>query len=427
MTQGRCAEPFLDAQVSGSISRRTRKNGDDSIMWPKRFFWIVVSLALLLLLAWFSQFGNPSRSTTAVAPNSSANTLTEFQLKQQEYTTARQNYEQQATAYWTLVADKKRSRSIKRSTNQVVQPDDYVLAQPPVYFGPPRPVDPSAVPSAPPARQPVPVVSDFVSAAVERFAFAPERPNSELEFKRAYAQSAAEAGLSKEQIVKIYAFESGGNGAYDVQAGLEYAKPGAKAISTALGYNQLLLTNTIDLMKESGGRLVDALKQKADRLSGPPKEKMEPKIAATVAMVEFAQSIANPWDRQQELNASIEARAAHAMNLDVDVGPWLQTRKLLDSLEYARKRGYARPLSAAQLEIMNLAGDGSGMDMVMLSPEMGELIPTSNFFQRAGYELNPIVQRNNVVTALLKAIDAKMDQESLLPGAKELANAFPKL
>lgn len=396
------------------------------MMRINRFHWIAIFIALLLFLAWVIQFGNPSPPTTAVAPNPSTLVLTEFQRKLQEYTAARKEYEEQATAYWALVADKKRSRGVKRSANQVIQLEDYVLTQPPVYSGPSRPVDPSAAPLMPPARPPIPVVSDFIEAALGRFSFAPELPKNELEFKRAYAKVAAEAGLSKEQIVKIYAFESGGNGSYDVQAGLEYGKPGAKAISTALGYNQLLLTNTIDLLKESGGRLIDALKQKADHLSGPAREKMERKIAVTSAMVTFAQSIDDPWNRQQELNGSVEARSAHAMNLDIDVGPWLQTQKLLDSIRYAHRRGYTRVLTAPQLEIMNLVGDGSGLDMLMLSREMGEQVPTSNFFQRAGYEVNSIAQRNNVVTSLLRAIDTKMDQESLLPGARELASAFPR-
>ena len=45
--------------------------------------------------------------------------------------------------------------------------DDYVLAQPPVYAGPPKPVDPSQTPEEkPPSTRPyVPVVADFLAAA----------------------------------------------------------------------------------------------------------------------------------------------------------------------------------------------------------------------------------------------------------------------
>jgi hypothetical protein len=62
--------------------------------------------------------------------------------------------------------------------------------------------------------------------------------------------------------------------------------------------------------------------------------------------------------------------------------------------------------------------------MVLMPPELRQRVPTSNFFQQAGYERNPIARRTGVVAALLAAIDAKMDQASQLPGAKELAAAF---
>src|SRR6185369_13316249 len=50
--------------------------------------------------------------------------------------------------------------------------------------------------------------------AAEHFAFVPDRPANEFEFKRAYAKAALEAGLTREQIVGVYAFETGGNGTY---------------------------------------------------------------------------------------------------------------------------------------------------------------------------------------------------------------------
>jgi hypothetical protein len=42
----------------------------------------------------------------------------------------------------------------------------------------------------------------------------------------------------RSELVGIYSFEATGNGTYDLQAGLEYGKPGQRAVSTALGYNQ---------------------------------------------------------------------------------------------------------------------------------------------------------------------------------------------
>ena len=49
--------------------------------------------------------------------------------------------------------------------------------------------------------------------------------------------------------MRIYSFEATGNGNYDVEAGLEYNKH-ARAITTALGYNQLLATNSVEIVAE---------------------------------------------------------------------------------------------------------------------------------------------------------------------------------
>ena len=112
------------------------------------------------------------------------------------------------------------------------------------------------------------------------------------------------------------------------------------------------------------------------------------------------------------------------MVLDIDVGPLLQTHKLLTSVIFARAKGYSRALSAAELEMMNLTGDGTGLDMVTMPPAMRQQVPTSNFFQRSGYERNPVAIRYNTVAKLLAVTDERMDFNSNKPGAKELAAAF---
>ena len=52
--------------------------------------------------------------------------------------------------------------------------------------------------------------------------------------------------------------------------------------------------------------------------------------------------------------------------LDIDIGPLLQVQKLVDSLRFARAKGYTAPLAAAELEVMNLTGDGNGFDIVTM-------------------------------------------------------------
>ena len=87
-------------------------------------------------------------------------------------------------------------------------------------------------------------------------------------------------------------------------------------------------------------------------------------------------------------------------------------------------KGHTQPLTAAELELMNFTGDGNGFDMVMMPQELRERVPTANFFQRGGYERNPIARRTGTVAALFAAIEAKMDRASQAQGAKELAEAF---
>jgi hypothetical protein len=51
-------------------------------------------------------------------------------------------------------------------------------------------------------------------------------------------------------------------------------------------------------------------------------------------------------------------------------------------------------------------------------------VPTSNFFQRGGYDRNPVVSKNNTVSKLLAQTNSIMDSETALQGAKDLAAAF---
>jgi hypothetical protein len=141
-------------------------------------------------------------------------------------------------------------------------------------------------------------------------------------------------------------------------------------------------------------------------------------------MVDFCRSVPNAWSEHEKIANTPQGLAVHALNLDIDVGPLLQTQKLMDSVVFARRKGYKAPLSAAELEMMNLTGDGNGFDMVLMPPAMREQVPTSNFFQRGGYERNPVASRNNVVAKLIAATNAKMDREILLQGAKDLAAAY---
>ena len=117
-------------------------------------------------------------------------------------------------------------------------------------------------------------------------------------------------------------------------------------------------------------------------------------------MIRFARSVPDAWGAHGRLAGTAKGMGVHALILDVDVGPLLQTQKLITSVLFARRKGYSAPLTAAELEMMNLTGDGNGFDMVQMRPAMRQKVPTSNFFQQGGDERNPVAIRNNTVAKL---------------------------
>jgi hypothetical protein len=362
--------------------------------------------------------GEPARAQSPVSQAA----MNDYRRKLEAYTQARQKFEEEANAYWTAIADKRRARNAKRREKREIMLDDYVLTQPPIYSGPAKPIDPSGAPERAP-RAYVPVVADFLKAAKDHFDFVPQRPRSEIEFKRAYAKVAAAAGITRDQAVRVYGFEVGGNGTYDTQAGLEHSRDG-RAISTALGYNQLLNANSVNLMWEQGDHFIKVLRAKAASLTGAEKAALERKVGVLVRMVAFCRTVPNQWTEQEKLANTPQGLGVHAMNLDMDVGPLLQTHKLLASIVFARSKGHRGVLSAAELEMMNLTGDGNGFDIVTMPEAMRGQVPTSNFFRRSGYERNPVAIRNNVVAKLLAVTNSRMDRAVTLQGAKDLATAF---
>ncbi len=381
-------------------------------------------LAVAVLLALLAAGGpaapfqaSPARAETAAADLKARIAL--YRRKLAEYKKARAAFDRIAAPYWKAVSATRSRRRSKFAKGQTVTLNDYVLKQPPLYAGPPEPDDPEAKhkPSV------IPDAADFLHHAKAQFGFTPRSPASELEYKREYARTAAAAGLTKRACVKVYGFELGGNGTYDIQAGREYNRQ-ARVISTALGYNQLLTTNSVELAAEAGDIILAALRKKADSASGARKAELEEKIEIVRKMIRFARSVPDDWGAHGRLAKTDKGLGVHALNLDVDVGPLLQTQKLLTSVLFARRSGYTAPLAAAELEMMNLTGDGNGFDMVRMPAAMREKVPTSNFFLQGGYERNPVAIRNNTVAKLLAATDATMEKEAKLPGAQNLAKAF---
>lgn len=388
----------------------------------------LIALPLLPTAASAQERAAPPAGVPATAGRAvSAEAMAEYRRKLRDYTLVSQSYETEAQAYWNAVVEKRRERSAKRRSGQSVTLDDYVLTQPPIYSGPPRPIDPSAPDRPPPQprdKKYVPTIPEMLASAQRFFQFVPQRPASESEFKRGYARAVAAEGVPPDIAIRLYAFETGGIGTYDVQSGLLNARPGAKPLSPAVGYNQLLITYTMHLLADQGDDFLRALHAKAQGLSGDRREAMHAKIAALKRMVAFARTVPADWNSQEKLGETEQGWGVHAVLLDIDIGPLLQARKLTGSFRYARMRGHRDKLSAAEMQMMNLMGDGSGLDIITMPLAMRERVPTSNFFQRRGYERNTVAIRNNTVAKLLAATDVRMDAGSREAGARDLAAAF---
>jgi hypothetical protein len=136
-------------------------------------------------------------------------------------------------------------------------------------------------------------------------------------------------------------------------------------------------------------------------------------------MIADASRVPESWPSHVAYAKSGKGLGMHALNLDGDIGPWMQVVKLKSIKDYAAKKGFSN-LSGAQLEIMNLAGPARGFEMMQ---GIGSTMPTSNFFDRGGYERNPVVH-DKTGTQLLAKLNEIMDRNVQKPGAARFAQIF---
>jgi len=348
------------------------------------------------------------------------------QARLKAYETARIGFQHRTDQYWRLIELKRKKRKAKFAAGQDVTPADYVAEQPPVYKGPARPDDIMALlpkPPKPPVeyREPVPVVADFLRQAEEVYGFKPDRV-SEDDFMIFYAMEAIKLGLTRDQVVRLYALETGGMGTQDLQSG--YNPKTGHAASTALGYAQLLAANTIEQLRKEGEEFAARLERQAAGGSIPERKAASLRMKAAILrrMIADARKVRDNWPAHVAYAKTPKGIAMHSLNLDGDVGPWMQVVKLKGIKEYAARKGM-ETLTGAQLELMNLAGPAHGFEMMQ---PVGRTMPTSNFFERKGYERNPVAA-GKTGAQLLAKLDEIMDRNVQRQGAQRFASIFDSI
>jgi hypothetical protein len=344
----------------------------------------------------------------------------------EDYRRAREAFEAKLRAYWARVDAKRDARRAKHMLAQALSAEDYVSEQPPKYAGPELSADIAKILAEvlPPVPvRPLPEVNNFLAAAKAQFGFVPT-PTTELDFKRHYAREALAVGLSKDQVVRIYALETGGQGTYDMQSGVNPLTKQGRPISSALGYAQLLNGNSVsELVKHGTSFQQRLIKMAAEPGLSPARAAgLREKAAVLRRMLRAARSVPNEWAAHVRLGGTASGLGIHALNLDADVGPWLQVLKLKGLKEAAEAAGRGQ-LSGAEIELMNLAGPRTGLEM--MTP-LGRAMPTANFFSEGGYYRNTIV-REKTAAELLAALEQRMEASLKKPGALEFAQVFDEL
>jgi hypothetical protein len=339
------------------------------------------------------------------------------------YEAARIAHDRHVDQYWRQVELKRKRRKVKQSSGKPVSAVDYVKEQPPVYKGPKRPDEIMALlprPPKPPVeeRPAIPIVNDFLREAEENYGFKPDRV-SEDDFMIYYAIEAVKLGLTRDQVVRVYALETGGMGTHDLQSG--YNPRTGHAASTAIGYAQLLAANTIEQIRKEGGEFASRLERLAEEnsVSERKAQALRAKAACVRRMIADAQKVRDSWPAHVAYAKTPKGLGMHALNLDGDIGPWMQVVKLRGIKDYAAKKGMGT-LTGAQLELMNLAGPGHGFEMMQ---PIARDMPTSNFFERGGYERNPVVHEKTGAQLLAK-LDEIMDRNVQKTGAVKFATIF---
>jgi hypothetical protein len=201
-----------------------------------------------------------------------------------------------------------------------------------------------------------------------------------------------------------------------MQAGIDPDSKQGRPISSAMGYAQLLSANSVNELVRHGESFIA-------RLEAMGTTSARGKAKVLRAMLKDARSVPNEWRDHQKFAQTPQGQGIHAINLDADIGPWLQVLKLKGLLETAAKEAGRTSLSGAELELMNLAGPRTGLEMMQA---VGRAAPTANFFAEAAYYRNTVV-REKTGAQLLAALDERMQAGLKKAGSIDFALAFDEV
>jgi hypothetical protein len=139
-------------------------------------------------------------------------------------------------------------------------------------------------------------------------------------------------------------------------------------------------------------------------------------------MLRAARSVPNDWYKHVAFAQGPRGYGMHAINLDGDIGPWLQSVKLKGLKRFAARKGITN-LSGEEIELMNLSGPATGLEMMQPA---GLTAPTPNFFSRRAYYVNKMV-KGKTSAELLAEFTKRMDRSVKKAGAVEFAQAFDQV
>lgn len=397
-----------------------------------RYCRIILFASLLFSIAFVLTNKTAWANGQITAANASKNSS--CKRKTARYRTAWRSYERKAADYWNVIKKKKSRRKSKKRKNIAITGKDYVRTHPPAYNGYPRPKCLKKKKTTSGKKSKIGVVADFLKAAKREYGFVP-RSTNEAEYKRIYATESIAVGLTAEQVVGVYALETGGIGPYFRQSGIfpvDYKcnpiKPKGRPASTALGYAQLLAANSAAMVVENGHKIAKRLEFSA--LMEPParkkalqkKAKMLRKMVRDVKHGIRRYKNRNNWREYVSFSKTSKGYAVHALILDADIGPLLQVHKLKKITQVASTRGF-KSVTAAELELMNLVGYGRGLEM--MNP-IARKMPTANFFTRTGYERNPVA-KNLKASGLLSKLGKIIVKRRKNCGALEFISIFKEV